>query len=78
MSLLFSDMVMPGGMNGYELEGKAMKNRSDLRVLLTSGHAERAEGKASSKTDLLMRPYTHAELTQRVRLLLDESETATS
>jgi len=36
ISLLFSDIVMPGGMNGYELMEQAMEYRSDLKVLLTT------------------------------------------
>ena len=35
ISLLFSDMVMPGGMNGYELAEQAMENHPDLKILLT-------------------------------------------
>jgi two-component SAPR family response regulator len=66
-------MVMPGGMNGFELAEQAIENRSDLRVLLTSGHAEKAKGKKGLQTNLLMKPYTHADLARRVRSLLSES-----
>ena len=76
ISLLFSDIVMPGGMNGYELVEQALENRPDLKVLLTSGHAEKIEGKAGPKTDLLKKPYTHAELAQRMRSLLNLPKTA--
>ena len=71
-------MVMPGGLSGFDLVEQAMEKRSDLKVLLTSGHAGKTTSKAGLQTNLLMKPYTHAELAQRVRLLLDESETATS
>jgi hypothetical protein len=33
------------------------------------GHTEKAKSKVGSNTDLLMKPYTHAELAQRVRSL---------
>lgn len=78
ISLLFSDIVMPGGMNGYELAEKTMENRSDLKVLLTTGHAGKAESNAGHETNLLMKPYTHAELAQRVRSLLGELKIASS
>ena len=78
ISLLFSDMVMPSGMNGYELAQQAMENRSDLKVLLTSGLAEKAKGKAGLKTNLLMKPYTHVDLARRVQSVLSESKTAFS
>ncbi len=68
-------MVMPGGMNGFELAEQAIENRSDLRVLLTLGHAGKAKGKGKKglQTNLLMKPYTHADLARRVRSLLSES-----
>jgi len=66
-------MVMPGGMNGFELAEQAIENRSDHRVLLTSGHAEKVKGKKGLQTNLLMKPYTHADLARRVRSLLSES-----
>lgn len=76
ISLLFSDIVMPGGMNGYELAQLAIEIRSDLKVLLTSGHTGKA--KAGLNTNILMKPYAHAELAHRVRSQLNESKTASS
>ena len=78
ISLLFSDMVMSGGMNGYELAEKAMEYHPDLKILLTSGHVGKAKGKTDLKTNFLMKPYTQAELAQRVRSLLNESKTTPS
>ena len=44
--LLFSDVVMPNGMNGIELAREAKRLRKDIKVLLTSGYAE---GRAGTK-----------------------------
>lgn len=74
IELLFCDVVMPGGINGYELAERAAVSRSDLKVLLTSGYTEKAvadNGLARFKANLLSKPYTQTELAQRVRKALD-------
>jgi PAS domain S-box-containing protein len=73
--LLFSDVVMPGGMNGYELAQQATQQRPDLKVLLTSGFTSKtiAENDLTRfAANLLSKPYRKAELAQRIRLALDE------
>ncbi len=75
ISLLFSDVVMPGGINGYELAEQASTNRPDLKILLTSGYTDKAvahNGQARFYNNLLSKPYTQAELAQRVRSVLGE------
>lgn len=69
IDILFSDVVMPGGVNGLELANSALKLRPELKVLLTSGYgletlAERGELKPSTK--VLHKPYRRAELAQRL------------
>jgi len=71
ISLLFSDVVMPGGINGFELAEQAMKNHPNIKVLLTSGHTEKAKIIADSKINLLTKPYRLDELANRIRFLLD-------
>lgn len=76
IALLFSDVVMPGGMNGFELAEKLVDERPQLKVLLTSGYTEKAiarNGQARFKANMLSKPYTLANLAQEVRNLLDES-----
>jgi len=77
IDLLFSDVVMPGGINGFELAEQAKANYPKLKILLTSGYSEKVitrNGQARFETNLLNKPYTQNELAQRVRSLLDEPE----
>jgi len=75
IDLLFSDVVMPGGMNGYELAERATNAYPQLKVLLTSGYTDKAvahNGQARFAANLLSKPYSQAELAQGVRALLGE------
>ena len=75
IDLLFSDVVMPGGLNGYELAEQACKLYPDLGVLLTSGYTEMAiarNGQARFNANLLSKPYTLSELINRIHETLRE------
>lgn len=75
IALLCSDVVMPGGINGYELAEQATAYQPDLKVLLTSGFTGQAlarNGQARFAANLLNKPYTQDELARRVRALLDQ------
>lgn len=75
IDLLISDVVMPGGMNGYELAEQATRDRPELKVLLASGYIDKSvvkPGQAPYSATLLSKPYTLAELEQRVRAKLGE------
>ncbi len=80
IDLLFSDIIMPGGMDGYQLAINALKDRSNLRVLLTSGFTRRREEFANGERkttselakNLLHKPYNIAELAVAVRRTLDQ------
>jgi len=74
IDLLFSDVVMPGGINGYELAEQATAGRKTLKVLLTSGYTEKVmtrKGYARFNRHLLSKPYNRADLAERVRAILD-------
>ncbi len=79
IDLLFSDVVMPGGVNGYQLAEHACKQRPDLKVVLTSGYTDMAmarNGQARFNTNLLTKPYTLSGLARRLRETLDENSSA--
>ncbi len=72
IDLLFSDVVLPDGMNGFELVHKARAMRTGLRALMTSGYAN-IHRPSSDRPDvpLLLKPYRRDELAERIRLALD-------
>ncbi|HUO82304.1 MAG TPA: ATP-binding protein [Gammaproteobacteria bacterium] len=75
IDLLFTDIVMPGGMNGAELAQKAKALRPRLKVLFTSGYVENTivrEGQVTPGAHLLSKPYRTQELALKVRQALDE------
>jgi len=63
VDLIFSDIMMPGGMNGVELAREIKRRRSDLPVLLTSGYSEAAIHDAEGAgVQILPKPYNIDEL----------------
>ena len=64
IDLLFSDVVMPRGMNGEELAREATRRRPDLKVLLTSGYppAELRERQSVGEFRVLQKPYRFEDL----------------
>ncbi|WP_407158441.1 response regulator [Bradyrhizobium sp. STM 3557] len=63
VDLIFSDIMMPGGMNGVELAREIKRRRSDLPVLLTSGYSEAAAHDAEAAgVQILPKPYHIDEL----------------
>ena len=71
--LLFSDIIMPGGINGFMLAREIRQLRPDIRVLLTTGYAggENAHLSDNSEFEVLRKPYTLDELARKVRTVLD-------
>jgi CheY-like chemotaxis protein len=75
--LLFTDVIMPGKMNGRELAEAIAKRRSPLRVLFTSGYAENAivhHGRLDSGVLFLPKPYRKSALARMLRRALDDAE----
>jgi signal transduction histidine kinase/ActR/RegA family two-component response regulator len=63
VDLVFSDIMMPGGMNGVELAREIKRRRTDLPVLLTSGYSEAAVHDAElAGVQILPKPYHIDEL----------------
>lgn len=74
IDLLFTDVVMPGGMSGSDLATAAQLVRPFLRVLFTSGYTQNAmvhNGKLDDGVDLLSKPYKRDHLAKKIRNALD-------
>jgi CheY-like chemotaxis protein len=72
VDVLFTDMVMPGGMNGLQLSTEARRLRPDIKVLLTSGYTG-LSGVADLPGDipLLAKPYDRKQLSARLEAVLE-------
>jgi CheY-like chemotaxis protein len=74
--LLFTDVILPGGMNGRELSDEVMKRRPDTKVLYTSGYTDSAiihHGRLDEGVLLLSKPYRKSQLAGMVRKALGEA-----
>ena len=72
--LLFSDVVMPGPIDGMELAQQARKHRPDLKVMLTSGYPDLETARSSEESyvqwHILKKPYRRSELQQALAEML--------
>jgi PAS domain S-box-containing protein len=74
VDLLFTDVMMPGGVLGPALAKRARELRPGIRVLFTTGYAENAvlAGATSvSAADVINKPYRNEDLATRIRSVLD-------
>ncbi|UEM01638.1 response regulator [Skermanella rosea] len=78
VDLLFTDLVMPGGMNGLVLARRVRDRFPGVPVLLTTGYTDEAAvpGADRSGMDILNKPYRRGDLAERVRSALGEADTA--
>ena len=75
IDLLFTDIIMPGNMNGRQLADEAARRRPDLKTLFTSGYTENAivhHGRLDSGVLLLAKPYRTADLARMIRRALED------
>jgi CheY-like chemotaxis protein len=75
-ALMFTDIVMPGGMNGRQLAHAALQLRPNLKVLYTSGYTQNAivhHGRLDEGVQYLAKPYRRGDLARKLRQVLDKS-----
>jgi CheY-like chemotaxis protein len=71
--LLFTDVIMPGTMNGRQLADEIARRRPDAKVLYTSGYTENAiihHGRLDTGVLLLPKPYRKSDLAGMIRRAL--------
>ena len=76
VDLLFTDVVLPGGMSGRALADRIMHDRPRLPVLFTTGYTRNAiihHGRLDPNVNLLNKPYTQQDLARKIRELIDDA-----
>jgi CheY-like chemotaxis protein len=74
IDILFTDVVLPDGMNGRKLATAAADLRPALPVLFTTGYARNAiihDGRLDPGVQFLAKPYTQREIAQKLRTVID-------
>ena len=72
VDLVFSDVVMPEGMNGYQLAAAARAIDPRIKILLTLGYSAGHRPGHDPSLPLLHKPYTRAQLAAYIRATLDQ------
>jgi len=73
--LLFTDVGLPGGMNGRQLADAARQTRPELKVLFTTGYARNAivhDGRLDPGVVLIPKPFTYAAVAAKLSDVLEE------
>lgn len=74
IDLLFTDVILPGGMGGRDVADAARQMRPDIKILFTSGYTENSivhNGKLDPGVELLNKPYRREQLAMKLRKVLD-------
>jgi CheY-like chemotaxis protein len=77
IKVLFTDVGLPGGINGRQLADEARRRRPGLKVLFTTGYARNAivhDGRLDPGVELITKPFTQAALASKLRDIIDASE----
>jgi PAS domain S-box-containing protein len=78
VAVIFTDIGLPGGMNGRQLVEEARKRHPTLKVLFTTGYARNAivhDGRLDPGVELLTKPFTQAALGEKLRDIIDATST---
>jgi CheY-like chemotaxis protein len=73
VKLLFTDIGLPGPFNGSQLADEARKQRADIKVLFTTGYAQKAiihHGRLDPGVHLIVKPFSYATLAAKIRQML--------
>ena len=74
VDILFSDVVLPGGMTGAQVAAQARALRPKLKVLFTTGYARNAiihHGRLDKGVQLITKPFSFSDLAAKIRDVLD-------
>lgn len=71
--LLFTDIVMPGRLNGVQLAQEVRRQKPDIGVLLTTGWSDKALGGTGEREafEMIGKPYRRPDLARKLRCVLD-------
>tara|TARA_R110002049_G_scaffold188402_2_gene356853 strand:- start:61223 stop:62755 length:1533 start_codon:yes stop_codon:yes gene_type:complete len=74
ITVVFTDLVMPGQMSGHDLAQRIAAEKPDVRVLMTSGFSETVlrGGRIGAEFAILRKPYRQADLAQALQAVLDD------
>jgi signal transduction histidine kinase len=74
LDLLFTDIVLPGGMNGRQLADEVKRRRPEIKVLFTTGYSRDAimdDGQVEDGVAVITKPFTFADLSQKLQAILN-------
>jgi PAS domain S-box-containing protein len=71
VDVVFSDMMMPGGMSGLELAREIRRRHPRMPIVLTTGYSEAAAGMENGEFEIILKPYSLESLLLALRLQLD-------
>jgi CheY-like chemotaxis protein len=77
IDLLFTDIVMPGGMNGRQLADEALLRRPGLKILFATGYTRNAivhQGRLDAGVQMIGKPFSMVALASKVRAMLDGND----
>jgi PAS domain S-box-containing protein len=75
VALIFTDVVLSGGMNGRQLAEQALRRRPRLKVLYTTGYARNAivhQGRLDPGVEVIFKPFTYSNIAAKLRQILDD------
>ncbi len=71
IDVLFTDVVLPGGVDGRDIAVQARTQQPDINILFTSGFAVDDENRDLMEISMLRKPYTGAELAAKIRSVIE-------